>query len=106
VDALSRRNAIVIEEGDNCLCRWPNCNGKRKTTRLPHEIGREVLERRNMLEARCERCAVIDAFPQALLSRQPSIRVAIARAAVYVEAPLAGEPFKAYQQMGLAAPEK
>ncbi len=114
VDALSRRGAALIEDGDNRLCRAV------PASEFLHHIGKafhsrteqaaamlETLERQTddervyrlesasqvfercveMLETRCERVAVVDAFPRALDSILPSIRAAIRRKiTVYVEA--------------------
>jgi len=114
VDALSRRGAVLIEDGDNRLCRAvPAGEFLDQVDRAFHSKTREPastlakLERqtedervyrlesapqlfercRSMLEERCERFAVIDAFPRALHAVLPSIQAAIARGVtVYVEA--------------------
>jgi len=114
VDALSRRGAALIEEGNNRLCRAvPAEEFLEQIDRAFHAKTREAaqalakLERhtadervyriqsapqlfercRQMLEERCERFAVIDAFPVALRAIVPSIAAAVRhRASVYVEA--------------------
>jgi HTH-type transcriptional regulator, sugar sensing transcriptional regulator len=114
VDALSRRGAVLIEEGDNRLCRAVPAGEfldqvdrafHSKTKEAARTLGKlerqtedervyrlesapQLFERcRNMLEERCERFAVIDAFPRALHAILPSIQAAIARGVtVYVEA--------------------
>jgi sugar-specific transcriptional regulator TrmB len=114
VEVLARRGAVLVEDGDNRLCRAVpvgeflervnrEFSGKTKTVadalaglerqsedervyRL--ESAPQLLERcRQMLEERCERCAVVDAFPRALQAILPSIQIAIRRGVtVYVEA--------------------
>ena len=114
VDALARRGAVLIEEGDNRLCRavpasefldhldrkFHNQTKDAAATLAKLERPSEdehvyrlesvpqVFERcRQMLEERCERYAVIDAFPRALNAILPSIRAAVKRrVTVYVEA--------------------
>lgn len=113
VETLARRGAVLIEEGDSRLCRAvPAAEYLDQVDRAFHSRTRQVasalakLERqgedervyrldsalqlfercRQMLE-RCERCAVIDAFPLALQAILPSIETAVGHGVeVYVEA--------------------
>jgi HTH-type transcriptional regulator, sugar sensing transcriptional regulator len=114
VDALSRRGAVLIEEGDNRLCRAVPADEfldqMRQSFRAKTEATAEALAKlerqsedervyrlesvpqlfercRQMLEERCERCAVIDAFPGPLHAILPAIESAVARGVrLYVEA--------------------
>lgn len=114
VEALARRGALVIEEGEYRVCRAvPIGDFLRETeeaflgrtraaaemlSRLqPHtfdervyrlETVDDVLAKcRQMLEQRSTSVAVVDAFPAALAAVLPSIRKAVARGiTVYVEA--------------------
>ncbi len=114
VDALSRRGAVLIEEGDNRLCRAVPADEfldqMRQSFRAKTEATAEALAKlerqsedervyrlesvpqlfercRQMLEERCERCAVIDAFPGPLHAILPAIESAAARGVrLYVEA--------------------
>jgi sugar-specific transcriptional regulator TrmB len=114
VEALSRRGAVLIEGGENRLCRavpaeefldQMNREFCHKTKEAAEKLAKLerptederayrlesaplLLERcRQMLEERCERCVVIDAFPRALDAILPSIRIALRRGVtVYVEA--------------------
>ena len=113
MDALARRGAVLIEEGDNRLCRAVPADEfldhlielsviRRKLPRQLSKLERQtedervyrlesvpqLLERcRQMLEERCKQCAVIDAFPRPLRAILPSIEAAIAHGVtVYVEA--------------------
>jgi sugar-specific transcriptional regulator TrmB len=114
VDALARRGAVIVEEGEARACRAvPIGEFLRQTEQAfldrtraaeemlarlqPHtfdervyrlESVEDVLGRcRQMLEKRSSKVAVIDAFPAALAAIMPSIRRCVKRGvAVYVEA--------------------
>ena len=114
VDALARRGAVLIEEGENRRCRAVPASEflehervafGRKTEAAAQTLAKleqqpddervyrlesaaQLFERcRQMLEERCQTFAVVDAFPAALKALVPSIKIAIRRGAtVYVEA--------------------
>jgi sugar-specific transcriptional regulator TrmB len=105
IEALARRGAVLVEEGENRLCRAVPAaeflrhleqgflsQTREAATALAQllqqsddervyrlESAPQLLERcRQMLE-RCERVAVVDAFPQALAAVQPAVADAVER---------------------------
>jgi HTH-type transcriptional regulator, sugar sensing transcriptional regulator len=114
IESLSRRGAVLVEEGENRLCRAVPANEFLKqlertfceeTNAASHALARiqqesfdervyklesiaQMLERtREMLETRCTTVAVVDAFPNVLNKILPSINRAIALGrTVYVQA--------------------
>src|SRR5581483_7727318 len=106
IESLARRGAVLVEEGDNRLCRAVPAkeflrhleqNFLKQTheaeaalTKLQRESFDErvyklesvdqAFERaRQMLEVRCTKVALIDAFPAALEAMLPSIKVAVGK---------------------------
>lgn len=106
VESLARRGAVLVEEGENRLCRAVPAHEflqhvERSFTSLTHRAGQVLsrlgqpdsdervykiesvpylLERcRQMLEHRLEKLAVIDAFPAALDAILPSVKTAVRR---------------------------
>ena len=108
IESLARRGAVLIEEGENRLCRAvPAAEFLQQLQRgfagLANEaedalasLGQptwdervyklesvpQVLERcRQMLEERVEKLAIVDAFPASLASVLPAVHAAVARRA-------------------------
>ncbi len=108
IDSLARRGAVLVEEGENRMCRAVPATEflghvERAFAGLTKEAAEAlaeldqpshdervykvesvplVLERcRQMLEERVERLAVVDAFPAALQAIRPSVERAVARGA-------------------------
>jgi sugar-specific transcriptional regulator TrmB len=114
IESLARRGAVLVEEGDNRLCRaipaaeflkhWERrfLEETRATGQALAEIQQDTYDERvyklesvaqmleragQMLETRCAELAVVDAFPEVLDRILPAIRSAIARGCrVYVQA--------------------
>ncbi len=112
IDALARKGAVVIDEGSTRLCRptppaeflgqlqesllertklaadvLSNLGGAPQDEGIYHiQSASLVLERCRAMLARCEKIAVVDAFPAALTVVLPAVREAIKRGVqVYVQ---------------------
>lgn len=105
LDGLAQKGAVLIEEGQNRLCRavpvdeflqqlesdFQNKKGQAKEVLSELKVEEAddriyqlnsvplIIERANTMLARCEKIAVIDAFPKLLTAVSPAIHTAIER---------------------------